>query len=107
MRKSRIQRHIDEVVAQVVAIIQPLKVIVFGSAVNGKPGPDSDIDFLVVVPESQNPSRVTDRLYTDIRKKPMPCDFLVVTDASLKKNRRQPGLIYREILKHGKEVYAI
>lgn len=45
-------------------------------------------------------------LNINIRKKPMPCDFLVVTATNLKRNQNRPGLIYSEILKHGKEIYA-
>lgn len=106
MTKSRLQNNVQQVVDQIVGLVNPLKVILFGSAVNGRVGADSDLDFLVVIPESQQPDEVVDRLNINIRKKPMPCDFLVVTASSLKRNQNRPSLIYSEILKHGKEIYA-
>jgi len=41
-----------------------------------------------------------------VRGRPMPCDFVVVTPSFLQRNRRKPGMIYGEILEHGREVYA-
>jgi len=107
MKQAELQRSIAQIVDQVVNLARPLRVVLFGSAVTGRVGPDSDLDFLIVVPENQRPEDVVDRLYTGVRTKPMPCDFLVVTSSALKRNRRKRGLIYSEILKHGREVYAV
>lgn len=106
MSGRELQKNIRCVVDQVVGLVAPLRVVLFGSAVNGTVGPDSDLDFLVVVPDGQRPDIVADRLNTGLRSRPMPCDFLVVTPSVLRRNARTPGLVYGEILKHGREVYA-
>ena len=106
MKRSELQRNVRQVVAQVVTLAQPLRVILFGSAVSGKMGPDSDLDFLVVIPEDCRPDQVTDLLNTAVRPRIMPCDFIVVTPSVLKEYGSTPGLVYREILEKGKEVYA-
>ncbi len=106
MRGRELQQNIRHVVDQVVGLANPLRVVLFGSAVTGTMGPDSDLDFLVVVPEGQRPEVVVDRLNSGLRPRPMPCDFLVVTPSMLRRNARIPGLVYGEILKHGREVYA-
>ena len=106
MTKRELQRNIRQVVEQIVRLAQPLQIILFGSAAKGAAGPDSDLDFLVVVPENQRSSDVVDRLNTGVRPRPMPCDFLVVTPSVLKRNARTPGLVYAEILRSGREVYA-
>lgn len=106
MKVSLLNANIRQVVDQIVSLVMPVRIILFGSAVAGKTGPDSDLDFLIVVPAARRTSDVVDQLYMGVRKKPMPCDFLVVTDSMLRKHRHNPGLIYHEILKRGKEVYA-
>ena len=106
MRKARLQRNIQQVVAQVVSLAQPLRILLFGSAVEGQVGRDSDLDFLVVIPEGQQPDIVADRLNTSVRPRPMPCDFVVVTPSVLERHRHNPGLVYAEILERGREVYA-
>lgn len=106
MSRSDIQRIIQQVVAQVVELAQPRRIILFGSAADGRMTPDSDLDFLVVVPEGRNTVEVVDRLNVGVRARAMPCDFLVVTPSVLRKHRSTPGLIYGEILRRGREVYA-
>ena len=39
---------LDEVVQRIVAVADPEKIILFGSAARGELGPDSDLDLLVV-----------------------------------------------------------
>jgi len=99
-------RGVREVVTQVVSLVRPQRVILFGSAVKGYAGPDSDLDFLVVVPDGRNIRQVTDQLNMGVRGRPMPCDFVVVTPSVLQRNRHKSGMIYGEILEHGREVYA-
>ena len=107
MKQSELQRNVRQVVAQIVALAQPLRVILFGSAVSGKMGPDSDLDFLVVVPDDRQPAEIMDLLNTGVRPRVMPCDFLVVTPSLLERYGNTPGLVYREVLQNGREVYAV
>lgn len=106
MKACELKGIIRKTVEQIVDVAHPLRIILFGSAVQGKMRSDSDLDFLVVVSGEQQAEEVTDRLNTDIRRGPMPCDFMVVTDSALKKHRDNPGLVYGEILKRGKVIYA-
>ena len=39
---------LDEIVRRVIEVAQPDRIILFGSAVRGQMGPDSDIDLLVI-----------------------------------------------------------
>jgi predicted nucleotidyltransferase len=84
----------------------PERVVLFGSAAHPSEGRVNDLDFLVVVPDSQSPSDVMDTLNLKIRHKPMPCDFLVATPAILRKYRDDNGSIYAAALREGREVYA-
>ena len=42
---------IAEITRRIVAECQPVRVYLFGSAARGEDGPDSDLDFLVVLPD--------------------------------------------------------
>ena len=49
-RMKQDQEILDELVRRILAVTQPIKIILFGSAARGAMGADSDIDVLVVVP---------------------------------------------------------
>jgi predicted nucleotidyltransferase len=106
MTKRELQRNIEQVLDQIVRLVSPTRVILFGSAAKGHITTDSDLDFLVVVPDTRNREEVMDRLNRGVRRKDMPCDFLVVTAAALRRTKANTGLIYGEILQHGREIYA-
>jgi len=90
----------------VVESVTPQKIILFGSGVTGRVGPNSDLDFLVLVRDGQPINEIADRLNTELRPKPMPCDFVIATPSIIKKHRHTRGLVYAEIMAHGREVYA-
>jgi len=97
---------IQDLTQRIVAEVQPLRIIVFGSAAKGEMHADSDIDLLVVMPEGTHRRRTAQMLYRRIRKVGIPFDILVATPADLEKHKENIGLIYRQILAEGKEVYA-
>ncbi len=43
---------LDTAVKRIVEIARPLRIILFGSAAEGRMGPDSDLDIVVVVQEA-------------------------------------------------------
>ena len=45
------QQAIEEITRRLVEACQPVRVYLFGSEARGESGPDSDLDFLVVVPD--------------------------------------------------------
>ncbi len=106
MTQADIQHGVQQVVAQVVNLARPQRVILFGSAAEGCAGPDSDLDFLVIVPDGRNVRQLTDRLNVGVRPRPMPCDFLVVTPSILRRSQHNPGMMYDEILERGHVVYG-
>jgi len=93
-------------VKQIVDLAHPLRIILFGSAVRGTLGPDSDLDLLVVMPEGVHRRRTAQRLYQGVRNVGMPFDVVVATPGDLERHRDNIGLVYRSILREGKEVYA-
>ena len=65
-----------------------------------------DIDVLVVMPEGVHCRRTAQMLYRQIRELGVPFDILVTTPSVLEKHKDNIGLIYRAVLKEGREIYA-
>jgi predicted nucleotidyltransferase len=99
-------RVIDLLVQRIVDIVHPLRIILFGSAARGEMHLDSDIDVLVGMPEGVQRRRTAQLLYRQIRGGKVPFDILVATPGDLVRHKDNIGLIYRVILREGKEIYA-
>ena len=97
---------IELLVQRIIELVQPLRIILFGSAARYEMGPDSDIDVLVVMPEGVHRRQTAQLLYRQIRGLGVPFDILVATPDDLEKHRDNIGLIYQSILREGREVYA-
>ena len=97
---------VESLVQKIVEAVHPLKIILFGSYAQDKANPDSDIDVLVVMPEGVQCRRTAQLLYRQIRGLGVPFDILVTTPGTLEKHKDNIGLIYRTVLKEGREIYA-
>lgn len=97
---------IDRLVQAVVASVRPLRILIFGSAARGEMGPDSDLDLLVVMPSGTHRRKTAQQLYRQMSGMGVPFDLVVVTPEDLELHRDNPGLIYRTVLREGREVYA-
>jgi predicted nucleotidyltransferase len=45
------QEILDDIVQRIVGAVQPTRILLFGSPTQGRMGPDSDEDLLVVMPD--------------------------------------------------------
>jgi len=98
--------QLEDLIRKIVAAVHPLRIILFGSAARNETGPDSDLDVLVVMPDGTHRRHTAQYLYREIRGITTPFDLLVATPSDLEWHRDNPGLIYREILRAGRTVYA-
>jgi len=90
----------------IVSCIHPRRIVLFGSAAQGNTGPHSDIDLMVVMPDGTHRRRTAQKLYREIRGFKIPFDVIVATPSDLARYGNSPGLVYREILRNGKSIYA-
>ena len=97
---------IEQLIRRIIELVQPLRIILFGSAARGEMGPDSDIDVLVVMPDGVHRRQTAQLLYRQIRGLGVPFDILVATSNDLEMHKDNIGMIYQSILQEGKEVYA-
>ncbi len=98
---------IDKLVANVVSIANPLRIILFGSAAREESGEHSDIDLLIVMPEGVHRRRTAQKLYREIKGLAVPFDIVVATAQDLERHKDNDGLIYKNALKEGIEVYGL
>ena len=106
MTQADIQLAVKTVVDGIVKVANPERVVLFGSAANNASDWVNDLDFLVVVRDSETPVAIMDALNLGIRNKPMPCDFIVATPSMLRRQAGNQGSVLATALREGREVYA-
>lgn len=70
---------LPEAVERIVTGFQPLRVIFFGSWARGDARPDSDLNFLVVLPDIEDKRRATVDIMRAINELPIRKDVVVTT----------------------------
>jgi predicted nucleotidyltransferase len=95
-----------ELVEGIVETAHPERIILFGSAVRGEMGPDSDLDILVVVSDqTDNCLSLAQAIYQRLRDLQYPKDILVVKASDFQRHRDNPYLIYHTAVTTGKELF--
>ena len=82
-------------------------VILFGSFARGDPGPDSDLDFLVVEPRVDSQVDEMVRLRDVLRPLRVPADVLVVSEERFGRWSDAPGSVYYEAAHEGRVFHAV
>ena len=102
---TREQGVLDEVVKRTVRAVQPLRIILFGSAARGTMGQDSDLDLLVVVPDGVHRRQTAQTVYKSLRGIGFAKDVVVVIESDVREYGDNPSLIIYPALRQGKELY--
>ena len=98
---------LDEATRRLVAEFQPQQVWLFGSHAWGTPDEDSDLDLLVIVPDSsERPIRRDQRAQRCLGRLPVSADVLVRTRREVERVRDVPGSLTRDVLRNGRKVYG-
>lgn len=98
------KKQINDFGARLAKEFQPEKVILFGSYAYGRPGADSDVDVLVIMPLTGSPVDKS----VEMRLKLMPSfplDLLVRSPATIKKRLAIGDGFIQDILDKGKVLY--
>ena len=96
---------LNEMVRRIVAAVQPLRVVLFGSAAIGRMGPDSDLDLLVVMPDGVHRRQTAQKIYRCLSGIGTAKDIIVVTESDIHNHKDNPSLIIYPALKDGRELY--
>lgn len=92
---------------RLVAEFQPEQVWLFGSHAWGTPTEDSDVDFMVVVRDSDEPpiSR-SQRAHRCLGGLGMPKDVIVPTRAQVDRYKHLRASLFHEVLAKGRKLYG-
>lgn len=96
---------LDEIVKRVTRAVQPVRVVLFGSAVRGEIGPNSDLDILVVMPDGTHRREAPRAIYQALRGLGMAKDIVVATEHDIRQYGDNPSLVLKPALEEGKELY--
>ncbi|MBI4756343.1 MAG: nucleotidyltransferase domain-containing protein [Betaproteobacteria bacterium] len=106
-RTSRIAAGIEAARVRLVGALHPEKIILFGSHVWGTPTPDSDLDFLVIVEDSdQPPHKRAQAAYRSLLGLGVPCDVLVQTRAETERLSKVATSLTRRVLEQGRVIHG-
>ena len=61
------QETIDEITRRLVDFYRPVRIYLYGSEARGESGPDSDLDFLVVLPDDAPKEQLRGAAYSLLR----------------------------------------
>jgi predicted nucleotidyltransferase len=96
---------LNAITERIVATVQPRRIVLFGSAAEGRMGPDNDIDLLIIMPDGVHRRNTARVIYRKLSGMGFSKDIIVVTENDILKNRDNPSLVIHPALKHGKELY--
>jgi len=97
---------LEEIVERLKEGLHPDKIILFGSHAYGKPNDDSDIDLLIVLPESNEPSyRRAQKAYRYLRGLTAPTELVVTTRQEVEQALTVPSSLITLAFNRGKMLY--
>jgi uncharacterized protein len=103
--KALSEEKLQEIIRRVVQVTQPERIILFGSAVRGEMGPNSDVDLLVVKAGEFDQGRLTGEVYMHLHGVGEAVDVILVTPEQVERYRNTHYLVIAPALREGKEVY--
>jgi uncharacterized protein len=102
MDTEKVQRSIVELVVE---CLDPDAIYLFGSSAQGRAGPDSDVDLLVVGPFWEPPRRRGLELRGLLASRVVPVDLHFRTPGELERERQVRYSLADTVLRHGRLVY--
>ena len=94
-----------EIVRRVVAIAEPDKIIMFGSAARGTMGPHSDVDLLVIKSGVYDHGKLSDHVHMGLNGVRQPTGIIIATPETIERYKDSFALVYYPALREGRVVY--
>lgn len=100
------QKLIEEIIGRILAVTQPERIILFGSAARGEMTRDSDIDLIILKKAAPvNARKESIRLRQALRGLDRAFDIIVMATERFEESKEVIGGIAYPANKYGKEIY--
>jgi predicted nucleotidyltransferase len=103
---NELHDKLADLVGRIRSVVDPIRIVLFGSHARGDAGEHSDLDVLVVVPDGTHRRHTQQDLYMQLRGFGLPVDFVVATPSDLERYKDCQPCVISPALKEGVEVYA-
>jgi predicted nucleotidyltransferase len=100
------ERLVEEIVARVLGVARPVRVVLFGSAAAGTMTKDSDIDLLVVEEQATDPHRESLRIRRALRGLGHAFDVIVMSRDRFEATKNVIGGIAYPAHRYGRVIHA-
>ena len=101
------QGLLETVVERLKAEFQPEEIYLFGSHAWGTPTEDSDVDLMVILPQSdERPIRRDQRAQHCLGRLPLSVDVLVRTRREVDRVRDIRGSLTHAVFQNGRKIYG-
>ena len=98
--------RVQHIVQQIVGLVSPRMVVLFGSAARGTAGPDSDLDILVIVADGSSRRETAQLLYRSVQRGGVSIDIVVATESDVIAHKDHFWTVICPALRDGKVLYA-
>ena len=105
MNSGEAEQKIKEVAGKIAEKFEPEQIILFGSHAWGEPGPDSDVDLLVIKKDVPDPRRLSGTIRGFLWGAGFPMDILVYEPERVIRNLQMGNFFIRDIITKGIILY--
>jgi uncharacterized protein len=98
---------LENVIDRLKAEFQPEEIYLFGSHAWGVPNEDSDVDVMVIVPNSdERPIRRDQRAQHCLGRLPVSADVLVRTREEVNRYKHLHASLFHQVINQGRKLYG-
>ena len=98
------QKTLDRIVERIVDAAAPEKIILFGSAVRGSMGANSDVDLLIIK-DGDDPLDLMKLIYRKLHGVGAAVDAIVVSPQEVERYKDSHALVIKPALREGRVIY--
>ena len=98
------EKMLTRITKSIVEIVNPRKVVLFGSAARAQMNERSDLDILVITDDCDTQAATTE-LYCRLPANRRGADIIVATTTEVERNRRKPYFVIEPALREGRVLY--
>lgn len=99
------QKILDQIIKAIREVIEPDKIILFGSQARGDANINSDYDILIIKKEIPNYFELLKRLYRNMLTLDAKIDFILKTTEEVEKSKQKIISVTKEALNEGITIY--